>query len=132
MTMGAIERSGNADVDFVRLILPHHQAAIEMAKTQLLYGKDGQMRHFEAGAIIKKGDLLYVIHPKPYQADYDRAAVEVDRMNAQLKLAQIELNRTKELRDKNTISVSEFDQKAATAAAPLRAEPAVSQRHEKN
>ena len=42
--MGAIERSGNVDVDFVRLMLPHHQAAIDMAKTQLLYGKDPQMR----------------------------------------------------------------------------------------
>jgi hypothetical protein len=44
MAMGAVERSGNADVDFVRLMLPHHQAAIDMAKTQLLYGKDPQMR----------------------------------------------------------------------------------------
>jgi uncharacterized protein (DUF305 family) len=25
-------------------MLPHHQAAIDMAKTQLLYGKDAQMR----------------------------------------------------------------------------------------
>jgi uncharacterized protein (DUF305 family) len=44
MAMGAVKRSGNADVDFVRLMLPHHQAAIDMAKTQLLYGKDPQMR----------------------------------------------------------------------------------------
>jgi uncharacterized protein (DUF305 family) len=44
MAMGAIERSGNSDVDFVRLMLPHHQAALDMAKTQLLYGKDSQMR----------------------------------------------------------------------------------------
>ena len=44
MAMGAVMRSGNADVDFVRLMLPHHQAAIDMAKTQLLYGKDAQMR----------------------------------------------------------------------------------------
>jgi multidrug efflux pump subunit AcrA (membrane-fusion protein) len=35
--------------------------------------------HFEAGAIVKKGDLLYVIDPRPYQADFDRAAAEVDR-----------------------------------------------------
>src|ERR1700726_2283581 len=84
--------------------------------------------HFEAGAIMKKGDLLYVIDPRPYQADFDRAAAEVDRMDAQLKLAQIELNRSKELRDKNTISASEFDQKAATyqgsAAAKSSAEAA--------
>jgi uncharacterized protein (DUF305 family) len=44
MAMGAVKRSGNSDVDFVRLMLPHHQAAIDMAKTELLYGKDAQMR----------------------------------------------------------------------------------------
>src|SRR5256714_2165056 len=70
--------------------------------------------HFEAGAIIKKGDLLYVIDPHPNQADFDRAAAEFERMQAQLKLAQIELDRAKDLRAKNTISASEFDQKAAT------------------
>src|SRR5262245_31001969 len=42
--MGAVKPSGNTDGDFVRLMIPHHQAAIEMAKTQLLYGKDAQMR----------------------------------------------------------------------------------------
>jgi uncharacterized protein (DUF305 family) len=44
MAMGAVARSGNSDVDFVRLMLPHHQAAIDMAKTQLLHGKDPRMR----------------------------------------------------------------------------------------
>jgi hypothetical protein len=44
MAMSAVARSGNSDIDFVRLMLPHHQAAIDMAKTQLLYGKDPQMR----------------------------------------------------------------------------------------
>ena len=84
--------------------------------------------HFEAGAIIKKGALLYVIDPRPYQADFDRAAAEYERMQAQLKLSQIELDRAKDLRTKNTISASEFDQKAATyqgsAAAARSAEAA--------
>jgi DUF305 family protein family protein len=44
MAMAAVAQSGNSDVDFVRLMIPHHQAAIDMAKTQLLYGKDSQMR----------------------------------------------------------------------------------------
>lgn len=70
--------------------------------------------HFEAGAIIKKGDLLYVIDPRPYQADFDRASAEFERLQAQQKLAQIELDRAKDLRAKTTISASEFDQKAAT------------------
>ena len=40
----SVEPSGNSDVDFVQLMLPHHQAAIDMASTQLIYGKDPQMR----------------------------------------------------------------------------------------
>src|SRR5205807_4176638 len=61
------------------------------------------------------------IDPRPYQADFDRAAAELERMRAQEKLAQIELDRAKELRAKNTISGSEFDQKAATYRAAAAA-----------
>lgn len=43
-TMSAVETSGNPDSDFIQLMLPHHQAAIDMAKTELLYGKDPQLR----------------------------------------------------------------------------------------
>ena len=32
--------TGDTDVDFVRMMLPHHQAAVDMAKTELQYGKD--------------------------------------------------------------------------------------------
>jgi uncharacterized protein (DUF305 family) len=48
----AIAPSGQREVDFVRLMLPHHQAAIDMAKTQLLYGKDPQMRRLAQEIII--------------------------------------------------------------------------------
>ena len=42
--MASVRPSGDNDADFVRLMLPHHQAAIDMAKTQLAYGQDAQMR----------------------------------------------------------------------------------------
>jgi uncharacterized protein (DUF305 family) len=42
--MATLKTSGDSDIDFVRMMLPHHQAAIDMAKTQLIYGKDAQMR----------------------------------------------------------------------------------------
>jgi len=42
--MKTLQSSGNSDLDFVKLMLPHHLAAIEMAKTQLLFGKDPEMR----------------------------------------------------------------------------------------
>jgi len=69
---------------------------------------------FKAGAIVKKGDLLFVIDPRPYQADFERAAAELEGAQAQLKLAEIELNRAKELRTSKIIPASEFDLKAAT------------------
>ena len=43
-TMRAATPSGNDDVDFVNLMLPHHQAAVDMAKAELLHGSDPQMR----------------------------------------------------------------------------------------
>ena len=42
--MGSIKPLGDSDLDFVRLMVPHHQAAIDMAKSELMHGKDPQMR----------------------------------------------------------------------------------------
>jgi len=36
--------NGQPDHDFVTMMIPHHQGAIDMAKALLLYGKDPQMR----------------------------------------------------------------------------------------
>src|SRR5207244_5262335 len=58
---------------------------------------------FQAGAIIKKDDVLYVIDPRPYQADFDRAAAELERMRGQENIAQIELDRPQALLTKNKI-----------------------------
>ena len=42
--MSSVAPSDDSDVDFVRLMLPHHQAAIDMAKSELLFGKSPEMR----------------------------------------------------------------------------------------
>ena len=42
--MHSAEYTGEPDHDFVIMMIPHHQGAIDMAKALLLYGKDPQMR----------------------------------------------------------------------------------------
>ena len=50
MKMG-MKMTGDADRDFVMMMLPHHQGAIDMAKIELEYGKDPMLKKM-AGEII--------------------------------------------------------------------------------
>lgn len=68
---------------------------------------------FKDGQDVKKGDVLFIIDPRPYQADLDRAQGEFDRAQADLQLAALEFNRARELRIKNAVSAQDFDSKSA-------------------
>ena len=64
---------------------------------------------FVEGNEVRKGDLLFVIDPRPYQAELDRAAAELERARTQAELARRDLERARFLIDKEAISREEFD-----------------------
>ncbi len=52
-----------------------------------------QSIHFESGGLVKKGDLLFVIDPRPYQARLDEATAQLAMRRAEMRLAEATLKR---------------------------------------
>ena len=48
----AVESSGDIDADFVAMMIPHHQGAIEMAIAELRYGRNEQLRRIAQEIIV--------------------------------------------------------------------------------
>ena len=71
---------------------------------------------FTEGSLVKMGDLLFVIDPRPYQAEYDRAAADVKRFKTALELARVELTRVQHLKDSGAVSQEELDERKSTVA----------------
>ena len=49
--MSSAPMTGNTDKDFVAMMIPHHQGAIDMAKAELKYGTDPQIRSMAKGIV---------------------------------------------------------------------------------
>ena len=74
-------------------------------------------RHFQDGSDVKKGDPLFTIDPRPYQAVLDQA-------KAQAALDQVTLKRQEDLRARKVIAQQDYDTAVANAQKSQAAEEA--------
>lgn len=89
----------------------------ELASVEIRARVEGwlEQTNFKAGALVKEGDLLFTIDSKPFQAQVNQRKAELAAKQADLRLAKTNLNRSKQLLEKASISQLQFDQAQAEA-----------------
>ena len=68
---------------------------------------------FTDGSEVKKGDVLFVIDPRPYEAERDRARAQLAQARSQLVLAKSERDRASSLLAQHALSQEEYDTRTA-------------------
>jgi membrane fusion protein, multidrug efflux system len=71
-------------------------------------------RQFQDGENLKKGQLLFVVDPRPYKAQLDSAQANLAQAKAALELAKIQFGRDQELVGTRAISKQDYDTKKNT------------------
>ena len=80
--------------------------------------------HFTDGQVVKQGDLLFVIDPRPYRLAVQQSTADVERAKAKLDLATMDVERAGQLVRNQTLTEREFDTRRSTqrdAAAQVAA-----------
>ena len=72
---------------------------------------------YQEGSLVKKGDLLFVIDPKPFQATASRARADVAEAQARYNRAVIQVNRLRPLAAQNAVSQQDLDNAIANQEA---------------
>jgi len=73
--------------------------------------------HFAAGAFVKKGDLLFTLDARPFQAALDQARATLAHDQAQAELSQVQAERYQKLFEAGVTPKEQLDQMKTTAIA---------------
>jgi RND family efflux transporter MFP subunit len=84
-------------------------AAVESVEIRARVSGYLQSVHFQDGALVKRGDLLFVIDPRPYEAARDEARADLTSARVRLELAVNDLDRARRLFASRAISEEELD-----------------------
>ncbi|GGY87262.1 efflux RND transporter periplasmic adaptor subunit [Pseudoduganella plicata] len=69
--------------------------------------------HFTPGSLVKKGQPLFSIDPRPYQAELAKAEADANSASARAALAKVELERAERLLADRAIARREFDERSS-------------------
>ncbi|MGR9115267.1 MAG: efflux RND transporter periplasmic adaptor subunit [Gammaproteobacteria bacterium] len=83
--------------------------AIDSVEVKARVGGYLEKVNFTAGQKVRKGDLLFVIDPKPFQAQLNLAQAELERTRSKWDLAKNDLARAEKLLKAKAISTEEYD-----------------------
>jgi multidrug efflux system membrane fusion protein len=86
-----------------------HMEAIEHVEIRARVGGFITSVNIQPGGLVKKGEVLFVIDPRPYQAELNRAEAAAEAARAKLDLARIELARAEKLFAEKAIAQRELD-----------------------
>jgi len=73
--------------------------------------------HFKEGQDVSKGDLLFTIDPRPYEAALKQSEANLAKNTAQMENARVDANRYSELAKKGYVAQEQYDQVRTNAAA---------------
>ncbi len=75
--------------------------------------------HFQEGAVVQAGDLLFTIDPRPYSTEVARLQAEVDRTRSRVEMARVESRNAERLRQSSAISIEETERRLKALAESI-------------
>ncbi len=93
-----------------------HIEAVETVRIQPRVAGYLETVNFQEGKEVKKGDVLFVIDQRPFQAELARATAELARAQTRSELARAQASRAKKLLERHLTSEDEYDERTAADA----------------